>query len=261
MSEATQVPADPRMPASVAKRTKETEDLEASAAILKEGFVCTVAHLETVPGSVPAAIRPKCVPMVYAYREEGGQKLLYLHGSIHWPDPTPPSLKHLWSEGGVPVCVTVTLLDGLVVGRAAISTSLNYRSVAVDGIAKKVAQAERGKTIEALSDQVIPGRWAELRPLKDGPNGEMDSDGKHSPTVGVLSVSLTENATVRMKKHQITQPEHENQDDWNWNHGKAWGGILPIRHTYGPAQPDSHVQQGAAVPDSIQKLIKEGRAG
>ncbi|MFF2354584.1 pyridoxamine 5'-phosphate oxidase family protein [Kitasatospora sp. NPDC058115] len=235
------------------KRTKETDDLAKATAVLREGFVCVVAHVDT------AATTPKCVPMVYAYHEEGDEKLLYLHGSTAWPDTTPPSLKHLWRDGGVPVCLTVTLVDALVVGRAAISTSLGYRSVVVDGIARKVGSKDRAKAIEAVTHQVFPGRWSELRPLKDGKGGELDTDGKHTPTTGVLSVSLTQDATVRSKTHAPEGPEHESQEDLDWDGGKAWGGILPIRQVYGPARPDQHVKQGTAVPDAVRRLVEHGR--
>ncbi|MET8698112.1 pyridoxamine 5'-phosphate oxidase family protein [Kitasatospora sp. NPDC004723] len=240
------------------KRTKDSEDLAAATAILKEGYVCTLAHVDPDTG------RPRCVPMVHAYHEEGNEKLLYLHGSLDWPPALKlkPSLRQLWKDDGVPVCLTVTLLDSLLVGRAAISTSLNYRSVVVDGTARKVDPKDRAKAFEALSNQVIPGRWPELRPLKDGQGGkesELDTDGKNTPTVGVLSVSLTQNATVRVKRHHAPEPEHENQQDWDWDSGNAWGGLLPIRQVYGPAVPDSHVKDlGADPPASVQRLIHRG---
>ncbi|MFJ4189251.1 pyridoxamine 5'-phosphate oxidase family protein [Kitasatospora sp. NPDC089509] len=240
------------------KRTKETDDLSAAVAVLKQGYVCTLAHVD------PGTGRPRCVPMVYAYHEKGNEKLLYLHGSVDWPPESKlnPSLRQLWKADGVAVCLTVTVLDSLLVGRAAISTSLNYRSVVVDGTARKVDPKDRTKAFEALTDQVIPGRWAELRPIKDGSDGkasELDSDGKQTPTVGVLSISLTEKATVRLKRHHAPEPEHEHQDDRDWDGGRAWGGLLPIRQVYGPAVPDSHVKDlGADPPASVQKLIHRG---
>ncbi|MFF7453397.1 pyridoxamine 5'-phosphate oxidase family protein [Kitasatospora sp. NPDC008115] len=237
------------------KRTREIDDLTAAAAILGEGYVCTLAHVDPETGG------PRCVPMVYAYHEVGDEKLIYLHGSIYWPPKMKlkPSLRQLWTDGGVSVCLAVTLLDDLLVGRAAISTSLNYRSVVVDGVAKKVDPADRAKAFEALSNHVIPGRWPELRPIKDGKGGELDSNGEDTPTVGVLAISLTENATVRVKRHRALEPEHEKQYDLDWDHGNAWGGLLPIRQVYGPAVPDSHVKDvGADPPDSVQRLVRRG---
>ncbi|MFE2722561.1 pyridoxamine 5'-phosphate oxidase family protein [Kitasatospora sp. NPDC059327] len=232
--------------------TAEAADLAAATAVLKQAYVCALAHVDPETG------RPRCVPMVYAYHEDGNEQRLFLHGSVYWPPQTKAasSLRQLWNDDGVPVCLAVTLLDGLVVGRAAISTSLNYRSVVVDGIARKVDPADRAKAFEALSDQVIPGRWPELRPIKDGKGGELDSDGEHTPTTGVLSVSLTENATVHLKRHHTAEPEHETQQDWDWDHGDAWGGVLPMRQVYGPAVPDSHVKdKDADPPDSVLRLI------
>ncbi|MFB8061249.1 pyridoxamine 5'-phosphate oxidase family protein [Kitasatospora purpeofusca] len=180
------------------------------------------------------------------------------------PPPAHPTLQHLWSTEGVPVSVTVTLVDGLFVGRAAISTSLNFRSVVVNGTARPVAPEDRAKSFQAQTDQIIPGRWSELRPIKDGRSGgpsELDTDGKATPTIGVLSVSLTD-ATVTAKTHCISEPEHETQADRDWNDGHNWAGLLPIRRIYGPALPDSTAaQRGSAVPRSVQALVAGCEAG
>ncbi|MGV9266922.1 hypothetical protein ACWDRR_19940 [Kitasatospora sp. NPDC003701] len=82
----------------------------------------------------------------------------------------------------------------------------------------------------------------------------------HTPTTGILSISLAEDATVRVKRHHAAEPEHENQQDWDWDwdwgHGNAWGGVLPMRQVYGPAVPDSHVKdKDADPPDSVQRVI------
>ncbi|MFF2617340.1 pyridoxamine 5'-phosphate oxidase family protein [Kitasatospora sp. NPDC058046] len=243
--------------AAFAKRTQVSTDPNDWVPILKAGFVCTVAHLEITTLDGQLTIRPRCVPMVYAYHEEDGRRLLYLHGSIYYPDWIPVSLKHLWSDDGVSVSLTATVVDGLVVGRAAISTSLDYRSVVVNGVARKVDPSARAKTFHALSDQVIPNRWSELRPIDDT---DLNTDGQNHPTIGVLSVDLDEKETTVHAKIATHPegPEHETQRDLDYPH--AWGGVLTVRQTYGDPVPDKHVPPGTPVPTSVQDLVKRHRA-
>ncbi|MFB7127095.1 pyridoxamine 5'-phosphate oxidase family protein [Kitasatospora sp. NPDC056273] len=243
--------------ATFGKRTLVSTDPKDWVPVLKAGFVCTVAHLEISTPDDRLTIRPRCVPMVYAYHEEGGQKRLYLHGSIYYPTGIPVSLKHLWSEDGMSVSVAVALVDGLVVGRAAISTSLDYRSVVVNGTARKVDPSGRAKAFEALSDQVVPGRWGELRPIDDK---DLNTDGQHMPTTGVLSVDLGEEGTTVHAKTATHPdgPEHETQRDRDYPH--AWGGVLALRRTYGDPVPDKHVKPGTPVPESVQDLVKNSKA-
>ncbi|MFD9061804.1 pyridoxamine 5'-phosphate oxidase family protein [Kitasatospora purpeofusca] len=262
-----QQPDHPEEAPVAVRGTKPVNDLATCVEILKAAYVCTVAHVEVPAGADASQAVPRCVPMVYAYHEEGTEQLLYLHGSLYWPPATPPThptLQYLSRTEGVPVSVTVTLVDGLFVGRAAISTSLNFRSVVVNGIARPVAEGDRAKSFQALTDQIIPGRWSEFRPIKDGRGGspsELDTDGKSTPTIGVLSVSITD-ITAQAKTHCISEPEHETQADRDWNEGQNWAGLLPIRQIYGPALPDSTAaQRGSAVPRSVQALIAGCEAG
>lgn len=218
------------------------------AEILRESFLCHVAHYETSTVDGNEVVRPKCVPMVYSYDEH--DQALYLHGSIAYPTAKPlPSLKHLWHDDGVPVCVNITLVDGIAVGRAAISTSLAYRSVVVDGVVKKVGPEGREKAIKSLSDQVIPGRWGELRPLE---GAELDTDGKATPTVGALSLSLTESTTVVGLKQRDGTIRHERDEDRKTH---PWAGELPIIHTFGKPKLDVGVDPKTPLPPSVQALI------
>ncbi|MGW2871812.1 pyridoxamine 5'-phosphate oxidase family protein [Kitasatospora sp. NPDC001225] len=243
--------------AAFAKRTQASTDPNDWVPVLQAGFVCTVAHLEITTLDGQLTIRPRCVPMVYAYHEEDGRRLLYLHGSIYYPDWIPVSLKHLWSDDGVSVSLTATVIDGLVVGRAAISTSLDYRSVVVNGVARKVDPSLRAKSFHALSDQVIPNRWSELRPIDDT---DLNTDGQNHPTIGVLSVDLDEKETTVHAKIATRPegPEHETQRDLDYPH--AWGGTLTVRQTYGDPVPDKHVPPGTPVPTSVQDLVKRHQA-
>ncbi|WP_165956388.1 pyridoxamine 5'-phosphate oxidase family protein, partial [Streptomyces hainanensis] len=197
-----------------------------SRAILREGFVCDVAHCDT-SGSTPL---PKSVPMVYAFDEK--DELLYLHGS-------PNSLRHLLSDTGVPVCLTVTLVDGIVLGRTAIHHSLNYRSVVVDGTATKVKHEDRMKALEVLTNHVVPGRWKETRPLRAE---ELDADEqKGRPGTEVLSIDLRKSTVA--SKHHAGGPTYEEKEDVE--NSAYWAGEFPIRPAYGPPVPVDNLSPAA----------------
>ncbi|GAB2886354.1 pyridoxamine 5'-phosphate oxidase family protein [Streptomyces mayteni] len=257
MSQKSDVGHGDATPAALGKRTDVVCDPAAWKPILTAGFVCTVAYSEFGTDGEVSTVKPRCVPMVYAYQEEAhGVPFLYLHGSTHWPGPDPQraSLRNLWREGGVPVCLTVTLVDGLMVGRAAISTSLNYRSVVVDGIAEQVRPEDRKKAFEALAHQIIPGRWSEYFPLGQR---DLDTDGAHSPDVGVISVNLAD-AHVCAKTHQVTTPQHE---DHVKNPETYWAGVIPIHQTYGEPRPDKCTEDHhLPEPDSVRNLVAKGNA-
>ena len=122
-------------------------DFETISAILDEAYVCHVGF--SVNG------QPYVVPMIYG-RDAG---MLYLHGSA-----AGRSLGTLAS--GDALCVTVTLVDGLVLARSGFHSSINYRSVMVLGSAEPVEAADKEHALKVISDHVIPGRWENLRPLK-----------------------------------------------------------------------------------------------
>src|SRR5207244_3797363 len=114
--------------------------------ILDEGLVC---HLGFVHDGHPFVL-----PTTYARVDDA----LYLHGSA-----ASRMLRGL--RDGIPVCVTVTLLDGLVLARSAFHHSMNYRSVVILGVATEVTDgAERLQALEAIVEHVNPGRWAQVRP-------------------------------------------------------------------------------------------------
>jgi len=113
--------------------------------ILDEGFVCHVGFVSRG--------QPFVIPTAYGRLRH----TLYIHGSA-----ASRMLRNL--QTGVPVCVTVTLLDGLVLARSAFSHSMNYRSVLVLGKAKLVKNPEEKlAALQAISEHIVPGRWAEVR--------------------------------------------------------------------------------------------------
>jgi nitroimidazol reductase NimA-like FMN-containing flavoprotein (pyridoxamine 5'-phosphate oxidase superfamily) len=120
---------------------------ETVARILDEGLYCHVGFV--VDG------QPFVVPT--GYGREG--RALYIHGSA-----ASRMLRAL--SDGVPMCVTVTLFDGLVLARSAFHNSINYRSVVVLGVARPVEGDEKLHGLHTITEHIMPGRWAEVR----GPN-------------------------------------------------------------------------------------------
>jgi nitroimidazol reductase NimA-like FMN-containing flavoprotein (pyridoxamine 5'-phosphate oxidase superfamily) len=191
-------------------------DPETIAAILDEGLVCHVGFV--VEG------QPFVIPTIYA--RDGDR--LYVHGSA-----VSRMLKTL--AGGVPVCVTVTVLDGLVLARSVFNHSMNYRSVVVLGTATVVHGKDKIAALETIAEHVVPGRWREAR----GPN-----DNELKATL-VLSLPLDESsAKVR------TGPPEDEDEDYSLPH---WAGVLPLALSAGSPVADPRLPPGIAVPPSVQK--------
>jgi hypothetical protein len=175
---------------------------EAVYKILDEGLVC---HVGFVAGGEPFVI-----PTGYARVGEA----LYVHGS-----PASRMLRAL--AGGVKVCVTVTLLDGLVLARSAFHHSMNYRSVVVFGTASVVEdEGEKSEALRAFTEHVVPGRWEEVRwPSKDELRKTL-----------VLKLPLDE-ASAKVRAGAPVDDE----EDYAL---PVWAGEIPLR-----------VEAGAPVPD------------
>lgn len=180
-------------------------------AILDEGLVCHVGFV--VEG------QPYVIPTNYG---RVGDRL-YLHGS-----PASRMLRSL--RDGLPVCVTVTLLDGLVLARSAYHHSMNYRSVVVLGTAVEVTDpAERLLGLEAVSEHVLRGRWAEVRPPSD----------KELRATMVLRLPISE-ASAKIR----TGPPLDDEEDYAL---PCWAGVLPLQLTTQPPVPDPRLAAGTAL--------------
>ena len=168
-------------------------DREAVYRILDEGFICHAGFV--FEG------QPFVIPTGYARVAD----TLYIHGS-----QASRMLRNL-SEG-IAVCLTVTLVDGLVLARSAFHHSMNYRSVVVFGRGSVVEEREaKLATLRALSEHMIPGRWKDVR----GP-----SEQELSATT-VLSLPLAEvSAKVR------TGPPLDDEEDYEL---AVWAGVIPLR--------------------------------
>lgn len=191
-------------------------------AILDEGLVCQVAFV--VEG------KPIIIPTAYGRIEDR----LYIHGS-----PASRMLKSL--QNGIDVCVTVTLLDGLVLARSAFHHSMNYRSVVIFGEAELVSDpADKAAALQAFTNHVVPGRWDDLRPMT-----EQEVRG-----TTVLSLPLTE-ASAKIR----TGPPIDDEADYDL---PIWAGVLPLSVQPGTVVPDAKLGDGVAVPEAIAHWSRPG---
>jgi nitroimidazol reductase NimA-like FMN-containing flavoprotein (pyridoxamine 5'-phosphate oxidase superfamily) len=182
-------------------------------AILDEGFICHVGFV--VDG------QPYVVPTGYARVGE----TIYLHGSTG---------SRLGLRPGMDVCVTVTLLDGLVLARSAFHHSMNYRSVMAMGRTRPVTDpAQKDAALRALVDHIVPGRSGAVR----------GGDRRELAATAVLALPLDEvSAKVR------TGPPIDDEPDYAL---PIWAGVLPLRQVAGPPMPDDRLDPALAVPAHV----------
>src|SRR6202030_2433380 len=182
-------------------------DRDAVNQILDEAFLCHVGFaVEGQPYVIPTS-----------YGRDGDT--LYIHGSA-----ASRMLRNL--DKGVPVCITVTLLDGLVLARSVFNHSMNYRSVVVLGTATLVDDpAEKLSALRALSEHIIPHRWDDARQPNE----------KELKATSVLRLPITEfSAKVRLG------PAIDDEEDYSF---PTWAGVIPLDTTVGAAIRDDRCEQ------------------
>jgi uncharacterized protein len=141
---------------------------------------------------------------------------------------------------GIPVCVTVTRIDALVLARSATDHSFDYRSVMLLGHGSEVAdEAGKAAALETFVDRIYPGRWAELRP----------ATRQELKATTVLVMDIDE-ASAKVRDIGA----HDEPGDETW---PAWGGTFPVRLVVGPAMPDEHVPAGMPPPELGTWLERE----
>ena len=186
--------------------------------ILDEAFICHVGF--TVED------QPFVIPTGFARVEDR----LYIHGS-----QISRMLRTL--AGGINVCVTVTVLDGLVLARSAFHHSMNYRSVVIFGRASAVDDREaKLAALRAFSEHVIPGRWDEARKPTD----------QELKATAVLSLPLDE-ASAKVR----TGPPIDDEEDYTL---PVWAGVLPLRLVAGEPVPDPRLPKEIEVSSSVRQF-------
>jgi len=196
----------------------------AALAILDEALHCHIGFL--------ADGRPWVIPTTYGRHGD----VLYLHGS-----PLSRMLRTL--AEGVDVCVTVTLLDALVLARSAFAHSMNYRSVVIVGRADEVRGAEaKVGAMRCIVEHVLPGRWAEVRP---------PTPRELEATV-VLALPL-ENLSAKARAGAPLDPQCDRALP-------VWAGELPLRRVVDAPRPDDDLAATVAVPASVVAALGVARA-
>jgi hypothetical protein len=139
-------------------------------------------------------------------------------------------------EIGIPACVTVTLVDGLVLSRSAFDHSMNYRSVVAFGVARKIVDTTRKiNSLRIISEHLIRGRWAEVR-------GPSESELK---ATSVLEFAIDE-ASAKVR----TGPPLDEENDYGL---PVWAGVLPLEIRSKPPIPDDKLVDGVPVPEYVMR--------
>jgi nitroimidazol reductase NimA-like FMN-containing flavoprotein (pyridoxamine 5'-phosphate oxidase superfamily) len=222
----TQQAGYPPTPRTTPTRLRERAgyDEQAVHAVLDEALFC---HLGFVVDGEPVVL-----PTIHARVGP----TLYLHAS------TGARLVRSVPDDGIPVCVTVTLLDGLVLARSHFHHSMNYRSVVAHGRATLVRDpAERAEALAAIVEHVAPGRAAVTR----GP------DAQELAATAVLRLSLAE-VSLKMR----TGPPIDDEPDLGLPH---WAGVLPVNTSYGPpASAPDLIEAAAELPEHLRGYRRPG---
>ncbi|MGW0818229.1 pyridoxamine 5'-phosphate oxidase family protein [Streptomyces viridiviolaceus] len=228
MQGTSQTPSQPATAYTPTDRTVPTRsphrasyDKELVHAILDEGYVC---HLGFVRDGAPVVL-----PTLYG---RVGERL-YVHGSTG----SRPLRMTGGADPGLPVCLTVTHVDALVLARSAFHHSINYRSVVVHGTAHDVTDPdEKREALDALVDHVVPGRSHDSRP----------ANKKELAATAVIRLDLDEvSAKVR------TGGVNDEPEDYGLPH---WAGLVPLRKGYDVPVADPALTPGTALPDYLAVL-------
>jgi nitroimidazol reductase NimA-like FMN-containing flavoprotein (pyridoxamine 5'-phosphate oxidase superfamily) len=183
-------------------------------AVLDAGLVCHVGFVHDE--------QPYVVPTLHARVGD----LLFIHGSS--------ASRMLRNIAGAPICVTVTLVDGLVLARSAFNHSINYRSVVVLG-RPMIVEGDDAKlrALEAFTEQLLPQRWSDIR---------VPTANELKATT-VLSIELDE-ASAKIR----TGPPNDDEGDLTW---PAWAGVVPLTVAPGTPEPDPRLADGTPEPDYL----------
>jgi hypothetical protein len=215
----------PSAPSARTRLVREADravyDRAAAYKILDEGFICHVGFV--------ADGQPFVIPTGYGRVGDN----FYFHGSA-----ASRMLRRV--DEGIPVCVTVTLLDGLVLARSIFNHSMNYRSVVILGTAHAVTDPqEKLEALRLLSEHIIPGRWAESRQPNE----------KELKATSILQLSIEEfSAKVRQG------PVIDDEEDYSF---ATWAGVVPLTLVASEPIDDARLMPGLKAPECARTYTRK----
>lgn len=213
----------------VTRGDRSRSDRKELTDVLAAGLVC---HLGVVVDGVP-----RVLPTAYGFDLDGPDRdgTLYLHGSV--------AARSLLAAPGQPVCVTVTLVDGLVLARSGFHHSMNYRSAVMIGAPRAVTEpAEREHGLRLVVDHLVPGRSATLR----------TNTRKELAATGVLALPLYE-ASVKTRTGDPVDDEGDLASG-------TWAGVVPVGTVLGQPRASGDCPRGVPVPADVTALVARSRS-
>jgi hypothetical protein len=187
-------------------------------AILDEALVCTLAFVRDG--------EPVQLPTGFCRVDD----LLYVHGSVG------SGWMRALADGSVPVCISATLIDGLVLARSAFHHSVNYRSVVLFGTARRVTDREElYRALEAFTEKMCPGRWLDIR---------LPTEREWKQML-VLAFGITE-ASAKVR----SGPPIDDEEDYDLD---VWAGVWPMKIAFGTPEPDPRLKPGVELPQYLSK--------
>ena len=194
-------------------------DRETVHQVLDASFLCHIGFV--VDG------QPYVIPTSYGRKGD----TLYLHGAS-----TSRMLVALEKQA-LPICITVTHLDGIVVARSTFNSSMNYRSAVVFGKGELVEGEEKMEALEIITENILKGRWEEARAPK--PN-EMKATSVLKVTIEQASAKIRTGGVGEEKADEVLP---------------IWAGIIPIKQVYETPVADKALAETTAIPESVQRIF------
>lgn len=206
-------------------RERAATDREALYDVLTAGLIC---HLGVVIDGAP-----RVLPTAFAFDPDGPDRdgTLYLHGSV--------AASSLVAGRQQTICVTVTVVDGLVLARSAFHHSMNYRSAVVIGDPRLVTSAEeRDHALTLIVDRLLPGRATTLR----------DHTRKELAATTVLGLPLHE-ASVKIRAEGVGDEPSDIE-------AGSWAGVVPVRTVFEPPETDPDSPAGTPTPPHVDAAVR-----
>lgn len=194
-------------------------DRETIYQIIDEAPICHVGILEQM--------QPVVIPTIHARIEDR----LVLHGSA-------ASRLMNYARSGKPLCVTITIVDGIVLARSLFNHSMNYRSVVIFGTGEPVeGDEEKMAVLKAISDHLVEGRWNDARQPND----------KELRATKVISIPISD-ASAKIR----SGPPNDGEEDREL---PVWAGVIPVRLEASQPVPDPKLEQHTPVPEYLSGVV------